>query len=59
MIFVSNINNPHTPESFLREDWEALVAYAGDHVIGPPQATSTYTTQQLADMGMVGVYREE
>jgi hypothetical protein len=28
-------------------------------IIGHPKATKKYTTQQLHDMGFIGIYREE
>jgi hypothetical protein len=33
--------------------------YYGAVVIGEPKATEHYTADQLADMGLIGVYRHE
>ena len=47
---------PHeTPEDALRHHLEWLK----DKVIGEPQATETYTVEQLKEMGLVGVYSNQ
>lgn len=38
------------------EEWRLYLAWIGGNIIGPPKATKDYTAEQLAGMGMVGVY---
>ena len=44
---------PHESEA---EAWRRQVEWLKDKHIGRPQATKTYTIEQLEDMGYVGVY---
>jgi hypothetical protein len=37
--------------------WQRHLDYLSDKRIGRPQATTTYTVEQLEAMGMVGVYK--
>ena len=39
--------------------WQRHLDYLSDKFIGRPQATTTYTVEQLEAMGMVGVYKIE
>jgi hypothetical protein len=36
--------------------WQHHLAYLKDKVIGRPQASDTYTVEELEAMGLVGVY---
>lgn len=39
-----------------KEAWLRHLEWLKDKVIGEPQATKAYTTEQLKEMGLVGVY---
>lgn len=52
MKWLTNIGDPKKPVY----DPEELHEYLKGKVIGDPQATSTYTVDQLKALGMVGVY---
>lgn len=57
MTWLTNLADPETypPEASV---WvaKAQADFLRGKVIGPPQATSTYTVDQLRAMGMIGVY---
>lgn len=57
MKWLTNLPDPetHPPEAFIW-DAKARADFLRGKVIGPPQATSTYTVDQLREMGMIGVY---
>lgn len=38
------------------EEWRVYLAWISRNIIGPPKATKDGTAEQLAGMGMVGVY---
>jgi hypothetical protein len=71
MRFLSNTYDPTTEgakESFFggikdpqsrNEAWANYLEWVDAHVIGEPQATRTYTVEELKKMGMVGVYAED
>jgi hypothetical protein len=41
----------------LERAWQRHLDYLSDKFIGRPQATTTYTVEQLEAIGMVGVYK--
>jgi hypothetical protein len=74
MRFLSNIHDPQDPNAKIyltlnyweaREPggreaaWQRHLEWVNAHVIGEPQASSFYTSEQLKEMGMVGVYARE
>lgn len=68
LVWETNFHNPYVnPEWTLRgsidETFEKALerdkALYDSMITGPPKATDTCTVEQLEDMGMVGLYREE
>lgn len=69
LVWKTNFHNPYVnPERTRRESIDESSfdnalrndkAFYGSMIKGPPKATDTYTVEQLEDMGMVGLYREE
>jgi hypothetical protein len=69
MKWLTNIYDPSRPDAQLhvysgpKEDrdraWKDHLAWLKDKVILEPQATDTYTVEQLEEMGMVGVYSSD
>lgn len=73
--FLSNVYDPKDPKaemyltySFyawdcgpkaMKQEWEQYLEWINSHLIGPPEATDTYTQQKLIDMNMVGIYAKE
>lgn len=43
------------PEA-MNSEWQSHLKWINDNVIGPPKATDWYTSTQLAEMGMIGIY---
>ena len=68
MKFLTNTHDPkdkyakmyvaHSLYETPAEAWAHHVEWLKDKIIGEPQATETYTVEQLKEMGMVGVYRK-
>lgn len=66
MRFLSNTYDPSKLEARVfivrygdetqQQAWENHLYWLSGKIIGDPQATETYTVQQLKDMNMVGVY---
>lgn len=66
MKFLSNTYDPKRKDAPMRvtarigetqqEAWRWHLEWLRGKVIGEPQETSTYTVEQLKEMGMVGVY---
>ena len=46
------------PEAIQRA-WQRHLDWINQNVIGPPQATKTYTQAELEEMGMIGIYAKE
>ena len=40
----------------MRRAWQTHLEWVHANVIGPPQVTKAYTSAQLSEMGMVGIY---
>lgn len=40
-------------------DWIDYLNYVETKIIGPPQATAMYSSEQLAKFGLVGLYESE
>ncbi len=40
----------------MKKEWQRHLEWINNNVIGPPQATSTCTQQQLEERGQVGIY---
>ena len=71
MRFLTNIHNPKDPKAKMylalsfdeafdpqghERAWQRHLDWLKDKIIGEPQGTDTYTSAQLKEMGMVGVY---
>jgi hypothetical protein len=71
MRFLTNIHDPEDPkakmylalsfEDFMdpqghERAWQRHLDWLKDKVIGEPKGTDAYTSEQLKEMGMVGVY---
>jgi hypothetical protein len=74
MQFLTNIHDPEDPNAKMYlalsfEDmgnpqgreraWQEHLDWLKDKVIGEPQGTDAYTSDQLKELGMVGVYLDE
>lgn len=66
MKFLSNIYNPTLPDAKERtiysyqenrdEQWEYVLKWVGQNIVGRPKPTEFHSVAQLEAMGMVGIY---
>lgn len=65
MKWLTNTYNPYNPDAevyFLPSEnytFYDYLTWLKDKILGEPKATEKYTSQQLKDMGYVGVYSKE
>lgn len=62
MRHLSNIYDHRKPDArntTPEEAWRQHLEWINRNVIGRPQATETYTVEQLEAMGMIGIYAPE
>lgn len=43
----------------MNQEWQAHLEWVRQNIVGKPQATEHYTSEQLEQMGMVGIYSNE
>ena len=48
------LRNPNVKE----QEWKDHLDFVAQHVISEPKATHKYTSEQLSQMGIIGLYKE-